>query len=55
MPGDACRYRRPSIANTLVPASGGNSTWLLAYAICRQDPVFIAGQAFGFIVYLRNL
>ncbi|PTT88845.1 hypothetical protein DBR45_58395 [Pseudomonas sp. HMWF031] len=23
--------------------------------MCRQDPVFIAGQAFGFIVYLRDL
>jgi lipid-A-disaccharide synthase-like uncharacterized protein len=28
---------------------------LLAYAIYRQDPVFIVGQAFGSIVYLRNL
>ena len=31
------------------------STLLFAYAIYRQDPVFIAGQAFGSIVYLRNL
>ncbi|ATR83343.1 hypothetical protein CYD26_08005 [Pseudomonas sp. FFUP_PS_473] len=31
------------------------SALLLVYAIYRQDPVFIAGQAFGFIVYLRNL
>ena len=31
------------------------SSLLLAYAIYRQDPVFIAGQAFGSIVYLRNL
>lgn len=31
------------------------SALLLAYAIYRQDPVFIAGQSFGFIVYLRNL
>ena len=28
---------------------------LFAYAIHRQDPVFIAGQAFGLIIYLRNL
>lgn len=28
---------------------------LLAYAIYRKDPVFILGQAFGFIVYVRNL
>ncbi len=28
---------------------------LLAYAIHRQDPVFIVGQAAGLIVYVRNL
>ncbi len=28
---------------------------LLSYAIYRQDPVFIAGQATGIIVYSRNL
>jgi len=33
---------------------GGGLT-LLAYAIHRQDPVFIAGQATGVVVYLRNL
>ena len=27
----------------------------LAYAIYRQDPVFIAGQSISSIVYLRNL
>ena len=31
------------------------SALLLAYAIYRKDPVFIVGQSFGFIVYLRNL
>ncbi|SHN12082.1 Uncharacterized N-terminal domain of lipid-A-disaccharide synthase [Pseudomonas asturiensis] len=31
------------------------SSILLIYAIYRQDPVFIAGQAFGLIVYMRNL
>ncbi|MCK0508697.1 lipid-A-disaccharide synthase N-terminal domain-containing protein [Aromatoleum anaerobium] len=31
------------------------SALLLAYAIHREDPVFIVGQSFGFIVYLRNL
>lgn len=31
------------------------SSLLLVYAIYRQDPVFIAGQAFGLVVYLRNL
>ena len=28
---------------------------LLAYAIYRRDPVFIAGQLFGVFVYVRNL
>lgn len=28
---------------------------LLAYAIHRKDPVFIAGQATGIVVYIRNL
>lgn len=28
---------------------------LLAYAICRRDPVFILGQSMGLIVYARNL
>ncbi len=31
------------------------SAILLAYAVYRKDPVFILGQAFGFIVYIRNL
>lgn len=28
---------------------------LLAYAIHRQDPVFILGQAAGLFIYFRNL
>ena len=28
---------------------------VLAYAIHRQDPVFIIGQGTGVFVYLRNL
>jgi len=28
---------------------------LLSYAIYRQDPVFIVGQASGLFIYLRNL
>lgn len=27
----------------------------LAYAIYRRDPVFIAGQSIGAVVYVRNL
>src|SRR6266446_3200196 len=29
--------------------------WLLIYALYRRDPVFIAGQALGLLVYVRNL
>ncbi len=28
---------------------------LLAYAVHRQDPVFIVGQGTGLFIYLRNL
>ncbi len=28
---------------------------LLVYSIQRKDPVFIAGQALGLVVYIRNL
>jgi lipid-A-disaccharide synthase-like uncharacterized protein len=33
----------------------GGGILLLAYALYRRDPVFIAGQAFGLLVYIRNL
>jgi len=33
----------------------GGSAILLAYAIHRRDPVFIVGQSFGSVVYIRNL
>jgi len=33
----------------------GGGLLLLVYALYRRDPVFIAGQAFGVFVYLRNL
>lgn len=33
----------------------GGSFLLLAYAIKRQDPVFILGQSMGFVIYIRNL
>jgi lipid-A-disaccharide synthase-like uncharacterized protein len=33
----------------------GGGVLLLAYALYRRDPVFIAGQSFGVSVYLRNL
>lgn len=33
----------------------GGGILLLTYALYRRDPVFIAGQAFSFFVYARNL
>ena len=35
--------------------SVGGGFLLLIYALYRKDPVFIAGQALGLFVYLRNL
>ena len=33
----------------------GGGALLLVYALYRSDPVFIAGQALGLVVYTRNL
>lgn len=33
----------------------GGGLVLLSYAIWRKDPVFILGQAFGVLIYGRNL
>ena len=33
----------------------GGGVLLLIYALYRRDPVFIVGQAFGLLVYVRNL
>ena len=33
----------------------GGGLLLLIYALYRRDPVFIAGQALGLVVYVRNL
>jgi lipid-A-disaccharide synthase-like uncharacterized protein len=52
----ASERRRQSIVPTAFWwLSLGGASLLLAYAIWRRDPVFILGQAFGFIVYTRNL
>ena len=53
--------RRPSgPASSVIPLafwifSIGGGLLLLVYALYRSDPVFIAGQAFGVFIYLRNL
>ena len=33
---------------------GGGLAWF-AYALYRQDPVFILGQSTGLLIYVRNL
>ena len=46
--------------NSYIPSifwwlSLAGSMLLLFYAIHRKDPVFVLGQAFGWVVYARNL
>ena len=49
------RAKRSVIPLAFWYLSIGGGLLLLIYALYRKDPVFIAGQAFGLIVYLRNL
>jgi len=49
----AGRAQRRPVGVWLFSIGGG--LLLLVYALYRRDPVFIAGQAFGVFVYLRNL
>jgi lipid-A-disaccharide synthase-like uncharacterized protein len=49
------RARRSVIPVAFWFFSIGGGALLLVYALYRRDPVFIAGQALGLVVYLRNL
>ncbi|GLS84296.1 lipid-A-disaccharide synthase N-terminal domain-containing protein [Paraferrimonas haliotis] len=49
------RNRRSIIPHAFWYFSLAGSAVLLAYAIHRQDPVFIVGQSAGAVVYIRNL
>jgi len=49
------RRRRSVIPVHFWYLSLGGGVILLTYAIYRLDPVFIAGQAAGLLVYARNL
>ncbi len=49
------RARRSVVPVAFWFFSLGGGVMLLAYAIYRQDPVFIAGQAGGLLIYGRNL
>ena len=49
------RARRSIIPTAFWLFSLGGGATLLAYAIYRQDPVFIVGQATGLFIYGRNI
>ena len=49
------RQKRSVVPDTFWYLSIVGGAVLLAYAIQRRDPFFIAGQAVGLFVYFRNL
>ena len=49
------RARRSVVPATFWFFSVGGGALLLIYALYRRDPVFIAGQALGLVVYVRNI
>ena len=49
------RARRSVVPVAFWFFSVAGGTLLLVYAIYRRDPVFIAGQSTGLIIYARNL
>ena len=49
------RVRRSIVPRAFWYFSLAGGVTLLAYAIHKRDPVFIAGQGLGLFVYLRNI
>src|SRR3954468_2162787 len=49
------RARKSGIPGAFWFFSIGGGVLLLIFALDRRDPVFIAGQALGLLVYIRNL
>ena len=49
------RVRQSIIPNAFWLFSILGGVTLLSYAIYREDPVFIVGQAAGLVIYLRNV
>ena len=49
------KARASIIPETFWYFSFAGGAMLLAYAIYRMDPVFILGQAFGLVIYARNI
>ncbi len=49
------RAGRSTVPTAFWYLSMGGGATLLAYALFREDPVIIVGQAGGLLIYLRNL
>lgn len=49
------RQRKSIIPTAFWYFSLAGGLTLLAYAVYRQDPVFIIGQSAGLFIYLRNI
>lgn len=49
------RVKRSIVPRAFWYFSLAGGATLLAYAIHKRDPVFIAGQGLGLFVYMRNL
>lgn len=49
------RAKRSVIPEAFWYFSVGGGATLLAYAIYKQDPVFIVGQGAGLLIYARNI
>lgn len=49
------RKRQSTVPKAFWHLSVAGGVSLLVYAIHKRDPVFILGQAFGLVVYARNL
>ena len=49
------KARTSVIPHTFWYFSIGGGLALFAYALYRQDPVFILGQSTGILIYVRNL
>jgi lipid-A-disaccharide synthase-like uncharacterized protein len=49
------RVRRSIVPRAFWYFSLAGGATLLAYAVHKRDPVFIAGQGLGLFVYLRNI
>lgn len=49
------KQKKSVVPNSFWYFSLVGGTILLLYAVHRHDPVFIAGQALGLFVYMRNL